>query len=86
MAAAAAIKERVTATPTHRVILAPHDSKPKEKVPGCISSTGHTRRVFYGMIPQCYLPSGRGDIPPEPQPIKAGTRFATPERCKAELS
>jgi len=27
-------------------------------------------------ITQCYLPLGRGDIPPLPQPILAGTQFS----------
>jgi len=35
--------------------------------------------VPYG-ITQCYLPPVREDIPPLPQPIKAGTRFSYPGR------
>ena len=36
-------------------------------------------------ITQCYLPPGRGDIP-SLTPAEAGTRLATPEGCKAELT
>ena len=36
-------------------------------------------------ITQCYLPPGRGDFPPLPQP-KLVLDLATPEGCKAELT
>jgi len=36
-------------------------------------------------IIQCYLPPGRGDVPPLPQP-KLVLDLATPEGCKAELT
>ena len=36
-------------------------------------------------ITQCYLPPGRGDFPPLPQP-KLVLDLATPEGCKAEVS
>jgi len=36
-------------------------------------------------ITQCYMPPGRGGIPAL-TPAKAGTRFATPKGCKAELT
>jgi len=40
--------------------------------------------VPYG-ISHCYLPPGRGDIQPLPQP-KLVLDLATPEGCKAELT
>ena len=47
-----------------------------------ITATG--THIPYG-ITQCYLPPGRADIAAF-TPAEAGTRLATPQGCKAELT
>jgi len=52
--------------------------KVRKRIAVCATSTAQLRELTCHMGSQCYLPPGRGDIQPLPQPVKAGTRFRNP--------